>query len=36
MEENIFAADNTDNGLKHADLADYADFQHTNHQVKVN
>ena len=26
MEENIFAANNTDKGLKHADLADYADF----------
>jgi len=25
MEENIFAADNTDKGLKHADFADYAD-----------
>jgi len=26
MEENIFIDDNTDKGLKHADLADYADF----------
>jgi len=26
MEENIFAANNTDKGLKHADFADYANF----------